>query len=123
LRTRYRDGRPHEAVETEAIGQRVLIDILRAWLAARLPELLERVLTAEPGMWHGHLAVAIGDAWLLDATLDHANKPDEWPPEAFVGPVVVKLNEKFWEPPPTPSKNPQKMEFQERYGLFAPDVP
>ena len=27
---RYKDGRPHEAVETEAISQRVLIDILRA---------------------------------------------------------------------------------------------
>ena len=44
---RYKDGRPHEAVETEAIGQRVLIDILRAWLSARLPEPLDRVRERE----------------------------------------------------------------------------
>ena len=29
---RYKDGHPHRAVETEAISQRVLIDILRARL-------------------------------------------------------------------------------------------
>jgi hypothetical protein len=40
---RYKDGHPHEAVVTEAIKQAVLIDILRAWLDARLPEPLERV--------------------------------------------------------------------------------
>jgi hypothetical protein len=44
---RYKDDHPHEAVETEAIGQRVLIGILRAWLAARLPEPLTRVLKRE----------------------------------------------------------------------------
>jgi len=33
----------HEAVETEAISQRVLIDILRARLDALLPEPLARV--------------------------------------------------------------------------------
>jgi hypothetical protein len=45
---RYKDGGgEHEAVETEAIGQRVLIDILRAWLAARLPEPLARVQERE----------------------------------------------------------------------------
>jgi hypothetical protein len=44
---RYKDGRPHEAVETEAISQRVLIDILRARLDALLPELLERVQERE----------------------------------------------------------------------------
>jgi hypothetical protein len=40
---RYTDGHPHEAVETEAISQRVLIDILRARLDALLPEPLARV--------------------------------------------------------------------------------
>jgi len=40
---RYRDGRPHEAVETEAISQRVLVDILRTRLDALLPEPLEHV--------------------------------------------------------------------------------
>ena len=40
---RYQDGHPHEAVETEAISQRVLIDILRARLDALLPEPLARV--------------------------------------------------------------------------------
>jgi hypothetical protein len=44
---RYSDERPHEAVETEAIKQTVLIDILRAWLAARLPEPLSRVQERE----------------------------------------------------------------------------
>jgi hypothetical protein len=44
---RYRDGDPHEAVETEAISQRVLIDILRAYLTNLLSEPLERVLERE----------------------------------------------------------------------------
>jgi len=44
---RYRDGHPHEAVETEAIGQRVLTEILRAWLVALLPESLDRVQERE----------------------------------------------------------------------------
>jgi hypothetical protein len=44
---RYKDGHPHEAVETEAISQRVLIDILRARLGALLPEPLDRVLERE----------------------------------------------------------------------------
>jgi hypothetical protein len=44
---RYKDGRPHEAVETEAISQRILIDILRGRLDALLPEPLDRVLERE----------------------------------------------------------------------------
>jgi hypothetical protein len=44
---RYKDGRPHEAVETEAISQRVLIDILRARLDELLPEPLARVQERE----------------------------------------------------------------------------
>jgi hypothetical protein len=44
---RYLDDHPHEAVETEAISQRVLIDILRAYLTRLLPEPLERVLERE----------------------------------------------------------------------------
>jgi hypothetical protein len=44
---RYLDGRPHEAVETEALSQVVLMDILRGRLAALLPEPLDRVLERE----------------------------------------------------------------------------
>jgi len=44
---RYKDGRPHEAVETEAISQRVLIELLRDRLDALLPEPLDRVLERE----------------------------------------------------------------------------
>jgi hypothetical protein len=44
---RYKDGHPHRAVETEAISQRVLIDILRARLDALSPEPLARVLESE----------------------------------------------------------------------------
>jgi hypothetical protein len=44
---RYKDGRPHEAVETEAIRQTVLIEILRARLDTLLPEPLPRVLERE----------------------------------------------------------------------------
>jgi hypothetical protein len=44
---RYKDGHPHEAVETEALRQTVLTDILRDWLAALLPEPLERVQERE----------------------------------------------------------------------------
>jgi hypothetical protein len=44
---RYKDNRPHRAVETEAISQRVLIDILRARLDHLLPEPLTRVQERE----------------------------------------------------------------------------
>jgi hypothetical protein len=44
---RYNDERPHEAVETEAISQRVPIDILRARLDELLPEPLARVQERE----------------------------------------------------------------------------
>jgi hypothetical protein len=44
---RYQDGHPHEAVETEAISQRVLIDILTQRLDGLLPEPLARVQERE----------------------------------------------------------------------------
>jgi len=44
---RYKDERPHEAVEAEAIKQTVLVDILRARLDELLPEPLSRVLERE----------------------------------------------------------------------------
>jgi hypothetical protein len=50
---------------------------------------------AAPGMWQGHLAVAVGDDWLLDPTLDQANKK-EWPRSMRVGPLAVRLSDKFW---------------------------
>ena len=44
---RYKDGRPHEAVETEALRQTVLMDILRARLDDLIPEPLTRVQERE----------------------------------------------------------------------------
>jgi hypothetical protein len=44
---RYNDGRPHEAVETEAISQRVLIEILSTRLEELLPEPLAHVQERE----------------------------------------------------------------------------
>ena len=44
---RYKDGHAHEAVETEAISQRVLVEILRARLDKLLPEPLARVQERE----------------------------------------------------------------------------
>jgi hypothetical protein len=44
---RYADGRPHQAVETEALRQTVLMDILRARLDDLIPEPLPRVLERE----------------------------------------------------------------------------
>jgi hypothetical protein len=46
-------------------------------------------------MWKGHLAVLVDDKWLLDPTLDQANKK-EWPHSMRVGPLAVRLEEKFW---------------------------
>ena len=46
--------------------------------------------------WKGHLAVAIDEDWLLDPTLDQANRP-EWHPSVCVGPACVKLKPIFWE--------------------------
>jgi hypothetical protein len=38
---------------------------------------------ASPDHWWGHLAVVVDNNWLLDATLDQANK-EEWPQTARV---------------------------------------
>jgi hypothetical protein len=46
---------------------------------------------AAPGMWKGHLVVAIGNDWLLDPTIDQVNKP-KWPPSAHVGPLAIRQN-------------------------------
>jgi hypothetical protein len=50
---------------------------------------------ASPGKWWGHLAVIVEDDWLLDPTLDQANKK-EWPRSMRVGPLAVRLPPKFW---------------------------
>jgi hypothetical protein len=50
---------------------------------------------AGPGMWKGHLVVAIGKEWLLDPTLDQVNE-EEWPACYWVEPLAVKLVEDFW---------------------------
>jgi hypothetical protein len=50
---------------------------------------------ASPGMWLGHLAVVIEDEWLLDPTLDQANKK-EWPRSMHVGPLAIQLPAEFW---------------------------
>jgi hypothetical protein len=44
---RYADGRPHEAVETEALRQTVLMEILRSRLDELIPEPLGRVQERE----------------------------------------------------------------------------
>jgi hypothetical protein len=46
---RYTDGRPHEAVETEALRQTVLMDILRRRLDELIPEPLQHVQERESG--------------------------------------------------------------------------
>ena len=50
---------------------------------------------ASARMWRGHLAGVVDDDWLLDATLDQVNKR-EWPRAMRVGPLAVRLSEKFW---------------------------
>jgi hypothetical protein len=50
---------------------------------------------ASPGMWLGHFAVVIEDEWLLDPTLDQANKK-EWPQAIHVGPLAIQLTREFW---------------------------
>ena len=44
---RYRDGRPHAAVETESLRQSVIVGLVRARLDELLPEPLECVLVRE----------------------------------------------------------------------------
>jgi hypothetical protein len=44
---RYKDGRPHPAVETEALSQKLIVELLETKLAALLPEPFERVLERE----------------------------------------------------------------------------
>ena len=40
---RYNDGHPHEAVETEALSQTIIVEIVRSRLEQLLPEPLNRV--------------------------------------------------------------------------------
>ena len=45
---RFKNGAGrHEAVETEALSQPLIVDIVRAWLDALLPQPLDRVLVRE----------------------------------------------------------------------------
>ena len=39
--------------------------------------------------------MAVEDEWLLDPTLDQANK-QEWPRSIHVGPLAIRLSEEFW---------------------------
>jgi hypothetical protein len=48
-----------------------------------------------PANGGGHLAVVVEDEWLLDPTIDQANKK-EWPRSMCVGPLVVRLTKEFW---------------------------
>ena len=50
---------------------------------------------ASPGKWRGHLAVVVEDEWLLDPTLDRANKK-KWPRSMRVGPLAIRLSGEFW---------------------------
>lgn len=59
-----------------------------------LGSLSGRKRAASPDHWWGHLAAVVDNEWLLDATLDQANKP-EWAP-VQIGPLAVRLPEKFW---------------------------
>jgi hypothetical protein len=61
--------------------------ILGSWIGRRR--------AASPGKWWGHLAVLVEDDWLLDATIDQANKK-EWSRSMRVGPLAIRLSEKFW---------------------------
>ena len=45
-------GGRHEAVETEALSQMLIVDIVRDWLDARLPQALDRVAARPPAPSH-----------------------------------------------------------------------
>ena len=55
---------------------------------------------ASDGRWRGHLAVCIGQSWLLDPTLDQINYTDgiQWV-DAGIGvePVAASLPPEFWD--------------------------
>jgi hypothetical protein len=53
---------------------------------------------ATDGYWWGHLAVCIGQSWLLDPTLDQSNDADGWV-DAGIGvePVAAPLTPEFWD--------------------------
>jgi hypothetical protein len=74
---RYKDGRPHEAVETEAIKQTVLIEILRVWLEARLPEPLARVQERERRQRKRLAALLRAKRWLRFFTAISDGKQEE----------------------------------------------
>jgi hypothetical protein len=53
---------------------------------------------AGDGSWWGHLAVCIGQSWLLDPTLDQSKDVDGWA-DAGIGvePVAAPLAPEFWD--------------------------
>ena len=53
---------------------------------------------ARDGYWCGHLAVCIGQSWLLDPTLDQSNDTNGWADAGVaVEPVAVPLTPEFWD--------------------------
>lgn len=56
----------------------------------------EKCKSAGPGYWHGHLGVCVGKKWLLDPTLDQANK-ENWGDHLKVKPVTIPLFPEFWD--------------------------
>src|SRR6516225_6486765 len=55
---------------------------------------------AGEGNWSGHLAVCIGQSWLLDPTLDQSNDANgnQWADAGVaVEPVAVPLTPEFWD--------------------------
>jgi hypothetical protein len=55
---------------------------------------------ARDGYWWGHLAVCIGQRWLLDPTLDQSNGANgtQWADAGIgVGPVAAPLAPEFWD--------------------------
>ena len=96
----YVDARPVRVEVASLPDDRELGGVLLGY------PVFSRERRARDGYWCGHLAVCIGQSWLLDPTLDQINYADgiQWA-DAGVGvePVAASLSPEFWDldlPPP-----------------------
>jgi hypothetical protein len=92
----YADARPVRVEAASLPDDRKLNSVTLGYAGSYLGAERPR---ARDGYWCGHLAVCIGQSWLLDPTLDQSNYVnDQWADSGIgVEPVAAPLPPEFWD--------------------------